>query len=504
MQKDRIFLLGLPINRINMQDTIDSIEQMISNYRKNSASHYVATLNADFLANAHGWTINDPYHPELMKILRGADLLTADGLSIVWFSRWLGNPLPDKITGLEIFTNLAKHLANQGRSIYLLGGLKNIANMAAEKLQKEFPPLKIVGTSSPFILTKGDRLEESLERDRLIIEAINQTKPDVLFIQLGHPKQEIWFERIRSQLHVPVSVGIGGAFESYLGIVKPAPKWMQDKGLAGLHKFYQEPFSLWARYIADFFKLTFLGLPLFIYHHLNAFMTKILHYSKGKELDQFTDPALLFLSSNATMTIIPLPIILDENSAPELLKLLQDALEQDVIILDFAKTRHLDLAGLGSIFQVVQDAKKYRKVVYFLNIHPDIKLLMYFHGLWECVASDSCENSSEIIKRLRLDEGHLFEAIQQINGQVILSFFGELTTDNDYERLLNQMKPILQGKNCIIDMTYCNGIENRGFTFLLSLLAYQQSNGRKLTVRGTNRKVRRQFKIVKLNRALGL
>lgn len=500
MNQNKIFILGLPVDRVNKEEVVIKIDKMMEHYVKQNSPSYVATLNADFLANVHGWDMNHPYHLELIKILREADLLVADGNPLLWISSWFGNPLKEKITGQEMFIYLAEHLAKNGKSIYILGGLKNIAHLAAEKLQNAFPHLRIVGISAPFILTKGERLEESYERDSLIIEAINQAAPDLLFIQLGHPKQEIWFERIRSKLRVPVTVGIGGAFEKYIGKEEIAPKWMSDNKLEWLYRAYRSPLKLWGRYTLDFFKLLFLGLPAVIYYRINEIWTKVANYKKIKS-DQSHDFLFLFLSSTTTMAVLSLPILLDENNISNFLKAYQEASEQDVIILDFLKALHIDLVGLGTLFQVLQDAREKKKNIYALNVSMHVKLLMILNGFWDCISSDNCESSSDIIKRLRLD-GQLFESIQQVNEQVILSFMGELTNTNDYEKLLMQIKPILQGKDCIVNLTYCNGIENRGFTFLLNINEYQKNNKKELILKGANSDVKRQFKIVKLEHLL--
>lgn len=500
MDQDKIILLGIPISCETLEEIAQKVAAILDQRGSHSKPFFLSFVNADFIANVNSWTMYHSYHPELRKILRNTDILSIGDKPLTWLSNLYGYSSKE-ITGEEILILLAKHLSQGGKSVYLLGGQKEVTELAKQKLEKQFPYLHIVGVSSPFILTKGERLEEALERDLLIVEAINQSKPDVLFIQFGHPKQEIWFQRIRAQLAVPVVVGIGGAFGKFVGTKESTSEWAEEKNVDWLGTLSKLPFKLWARYTVDFLKLLVLIIPNFIYHHLNHLLTKISHVFEKDNLNQFKATNSLFLSEKTAISVIPLPVVIDQDSAHELKKRFQEGADQNVLILDFSKTRHLDLVGLGAIFQLYQETKK-NKNLYFFNIHPDTRLLFSMHGIWDCLAINSCRDTSEILQRLRFDDDQLFFAIQQKNNHVTISFFGELTTNHDFEKLLNQLQPILQEKDCQIDLTYCNGIENRGFPFLLRLKEAQKKNGKKLDIIGANSKVKHQFKLVKLQSLL--
>jgi exopolysaccharide biosynthesis WecB/TagA/CpsF family protein len=186
-------------------------------------------------------------HPELLDILRRADLVTADGMPIVWTSKLLGVPLKDRVTGADLVPKLTQEAARRQKSIYFLGGRGDVGRQAADLLKKRYPNLKVAGTDAPFVHTEGAALSEAEEEDQAIVERINRSGADILLIGFGNPKQEIWFDRNRNRLKVPVSIGIGGTYEFIVGSVARAPVWMQKTGLEWVFRITQDPWRLWNR-----------------------------------------------------------------------------------------------------------------------------------------------------------------------------------------------------------------------------------------------------------------
>ena len=253
----KVNVLGIPIHDANYEESIGKIFEMVEGYRLNSVPRYVATANVDFLVNALSWVPGKIRHHELYQALINADLITADGMPIVWLSKLLRTPIKERVTGADLVPQLAKAASTRGASLFFLGGANDVAEKAAKKLSAQYPGLKIAGCNSSQINLN--------KRENSIIEQINQSEADILLIALGNPKQEIWFQRNKHLLKIPVSMGIGATLDFIAGTISRSPIWMQKMGLEWVYRLGQEPRRLWRRYCVDFAKFGFLA-GLFILH----------------------------------------------------------------------------------------------------------------------------------------------------------------------------------------------------------------------------------------------
>ena len=164
--------------------------------------------------------------------------------------------------GIKIVTTPeeAEEAAKKGKTLFFLGGRDGVAGHAARILKSIYPNLNVVGVSSPYIPIEGRELLWAEDEDRMIAKQINESGADILLIGFGNPKQEIWFERNRNRLNVPVSIGVGGTFEFISGITSRAPLWMQKMGMEWFFRLCMEPKRLLKRYIVT--------VPLFIYYNI--------------------------------------------------------------------------------------------------------------------------------------------------------------------------------------------------------------------------------------------
>ena len=244
------------------------------------STKFVATLNVDFVANAvRGWPFGG--NDELWGYLKMADLVTADGMPIVLLSKLMRDPLPERVTGADMVPAICRRCAEEGLSVYVLGGDKDTVEAAFEKLgavngqDARCPSERSHETRDPTSSTTNYQLPTTnyqlriagidpafvkLDQDQPeIVDRINAAKPDVLFVALGNPKQELWMGRNRAKLDVGVMIGVGGTFNFIAGTVKRAPKWMQRCGLEWIYRILQEPGRLWRRYAYGLFKFTWLS-----------------------------------------------------------------------------------------------------------------------------------------------------------------------------------------------------------------------------------------------------
>ena len=223
----------------------------------NTLPAFVATLNVDFVSNAvSGWPFGG--NDELWGYLRNADLVTADGMPIVVLSKLMRQPLPERVTGADMVPAICRRCAEEGLSVYVLGGDKDAVAEAFERLSPT-PPL--TNSPTPSILVGHDDSFVKLDQDQPeIVERINAAKPDILFVALGNPKQELWMGRNLGKLDVGAVIGIGGTFNFIAGRVKRAPKWVQKCGLEWVYRIVQEPGRLWRRYAYGLVKFSWLSL----------------------------------------------------------------------------------------------------------------------------------------------------------------------------------------------------------------------------------------------------
>ena len=254
-------LFGIPVAKVTEAEAVERIIAFAKRRNGHPAggrpptanrqppTRYVATLNVDFVSNAvSGWPFRG--NDELWGYLKAADLVTADGMPLVVLSKLLLNPLPERVTGADMVPAICRRCAEEGLSVYVLGG-DQIAVEEAFRRMDFAKGLRIAGIDPVFV-----KLDESQPE---IVERINAAKPDVLFVALGNPKQELWMGRNAGKLDVPVMIGVGGTFNFIAGRVKRAPVWMQKTGLEWIYRILQEPGRLWRRYAYGLVKFSWLS-----------------------------------------------------------------------------------------------------------------------------------------------------------------------------------------------------------------------------------------------------
>jgi exopolysaccharide biosynthesis WecB/TagA/CpsF family protein len=235
MERVLVNIFNISIDNFSMEETIHYIDYLIA--MKNNS--YVVTPNVDHIVKLQS-------DDEFKTIYDKADLVLADGMPIVWASKLLGKPIKEKVSGSDLFPKLCEHASINGYSIFLLGAALGVAEKAAKKLIEMYPKLNIVGTYSPSFGFENDK-----EENEKIIRMIKESKPDILFVGVGAPKQEKWIFKYKNKYNVPVSLGIGASFDFIAGNIKRAPKWMQNCGLEWFYRLLKEPKRMFKRYIID-------------------------------------------------------------------------------------------------------------------------------------------------------------------------------------------------------------------------------------------------------------
>lgn len=228
---------GLPLDRVTMNETVEVIDGFVRAGRAHGRTHQVATVNVDFVVNA----LEDD---DLAAVLRSADLNLADGVPLVWLSRWLGPTLPERVAGSDLVPRLAEESVERGWHVHLFGGAGDAADRAGRRLRDHYHGARVTASPAPHIRPDG-------EVDKGVVEQIRQLEPDILCVALGNPKQEFFIARHRERLGCPVQIGVGGSLDLIVGERSRAPTWLQRSGGEWIYRALQEPGRLGPRYLHD-------------------------------------------------------------------------------------------------------------------------------------------------------------------------------------------------------------------------------------------------------------
>ena len=167
-------------------------------------------------------------------------LIIADGLPVVWAGRLLGQPLPERVTGIDLFLDLLAAADREQLSVYLLGATPEVLEGVAAQIRARFPKARIAGMRDGYF-----RADE----EAAVAEAIRRAAPDMLFVGISTPKKELFLGRYGASMGVPVCHGVGGSFDVLAGKVQRAPELWQRLGVEWLYRLLQEPRRMWRRYL---------------------------------------------------------------------------------------------------------------------------------------------------------------------------------------------------------------------------------------------------------------
>jgi len=241
----RPVVLGMHFDALTVPQALDRFFELATMPPGPRGCRIAATVNVDFIVNTYCATKSEPRNPALANVLRRAELVIADGMPLVWLSRLIGTPLPERVTGADLVPLIAERAARDHVKLYFLGGAEEYTRRAAEILTERYPGLEIAGIDTPFVKLDAPG---AADLDREICHRINESGASILLVGFGNPKQELWAERNRANLKCGISIGIGGTFNFIAGAVKRAPDWMRRSGTEWIFRIIQEPGRLWKRY----------------------------------------------------------------------------------------------------------------------------------------------------------------------------------------------------------------------------------------------------------------
>ncbi|WP_069470589.1 WecB/TagA/CpsF family glycosyltransferase [Candidatus Marithrix sp. Canyon 246] len=226
-----MYILGMRVDATNYNKATNQVIQWI----KNNESRYVCIANVHMTMEAYD-------KPEFQKIVNSADLVTPDGMPLVWTLRRLGIKIDDRVYGPTLMLHVCEAAEKHGIPIGLYGGSSETLEALKKNLKNKYTKIKIVYSYSPPFRSLTP------EEDEQVVTNINALGVKILLVGLGCPKQEIWMNNHKDRLKV-VMLGVGAAFDFHAGKIKQAPRWMQNIGIEWLFRLIMEPKRLWKRYL---------------------------------------------------------------------------------------------------------------------------------------------------------------------------------------------------------------------------------------------------------------
>ncbi|ERI91985.1 glycosyltransferase, WecB/TagA/CpsF family [Clostridiales bacterium oral taxon 876 str. F0540] len=226
--KDIVKILGVPFNRVTMEETVSKVKKEINSDREKP--YHIITGNPEIVVS---------YKKEkaLQDIINDTDLITPDGIGIILASRWKRDALPERVAGYDLLINVLKEGDKKKWSFYFLGADEDTNRKAVENIKEKYPNVVILGRHNGFF---------NGEEEEKIISEITTTQPDILVVALGAPRAEKWIYRNKSKLNTKVTFGVGGSLDVIAGKVKRAPLIWQKLNLEWFYRLICQP-SRWRR-----------------------------------------------------------------------------------------------------------------------------------------------------------------------------------------------------------------------------------------------------------------
>lgn len=221
MSHQSVKIFGVRFDSVTLEDAF----KLFVTFLKRERTAAVFTPNPEIVLMAQE-------NPELMEALLAAELVIPDGIGIIYASKIHRLGLKERVPGIDLMAKMLRFLNTTKGSMYILGGKPMVAEVAAGRIQEVYPYIQIKGLHDGYF---------DAEEEMRILDEINELKPDVLFVALGCPRQELWIHKHKRLLNCKVAMGVGGAVDVWAGHAKRAPLWMQKTGLEWFYRLIQEP-----------------------------------------------------------------------------------------------------------------------------------------------------------------------------------------------------------------------------------------------------------------------
>lgn len=472
-----VAILGVPFDHVTLQQAVEWMDRMIVSGRP----HYVVTANVDFLVQS----LKDA---ELRRILLDAHMVLCDGTPLVWVSRWLGNPLPERVAGSDLVPLLLKAAAEKKYRVFLLGSTPERMEKAIENLRTKYPDLRIAGHFSPPFASLLEMEHEE------ILKRIKGAEADLLLVAFGCPKQEKWLFMYYRSLGVPVGIGVGASIDFLAGYTKRAPRWMRRCGLEWIYRLLQEPRRLFRRYVIDLF---YFGAAI-------GWQVLRLKRISHRRVPGKTGPDVF---EGLGWVMIRLPPRLDlaavtEHSA----SWNQSALQERPCLVDASGVQFVDSTGVGLLVRLQKHCRQAQ--VPFLLVRPSEPLqralrVMWMEGLFETV-KDLDEGQDRVLKHHQqggLPKVRVQPRPRSESSGATVRWIGEITSLNAervWEETLSGVKSLARGDEVVVDLEEVPFLDSTGMSLMVKLKKWGKNRGVEVVFEKPGDRVRNVLQITRL------
>lgn len=228
-QKDRILLLDTYVDNLSMEETVETVDEFICH----GQPLHLMGVNADKINMLRK-------NMRLKKIINTCDVINADGVSVVWASRFLGLPLKERVAGIDLMEQLVCRAEKKEYTVFFLGAKQRVVEKTVEVMKDKYPNLKIAGFRNGYF-TKNDWDS--------VAEQIKDSKAQLVFVGITSPLKEYLVDYLQKAGINCVFMGVGGSFDVISGDIPRAPRWVQNIGMEWMFRVIQEPRRLWKRYL---------------------------------------------------------------------------------------------------------------------------------------------------------------------------------------------------------------------------------------------------------------
>jgi len=311
--------MGLPFDGLTLEEAVTEAERVMSR----AEPRFWATANLDFATQA---AIN----PALKRALLAADRVLADGQPLVWMSRLLGTPLPERVAGSDLTPRLLASCARRGHAVYLFGSDEVTLKKLQTTLPRRYPGLKIAGAESP-PMGGVDTWDNTS-----YVARMQQSEARLLLVALGCPKQELWIKQFHQQAGIPLAIGIGASLDFLVGKQVRAPRWMRPIGLEWAWRLCSDPRRLTQRYARDFAFLARRGIQEFLLHRRRRAGGEV------TVIEGFAGSQILRIKGNLDTALAQI----------------ERRIHQPNLLLDCRKVSHLGTDGWGMLLQLARFCKQ--------------------------------------------------------------------------------------------------------------------------------------------------
>lgn len=471
-QRDIVVIAGIPFDNLDLSEMLAFAQAAIADGRP----RLVATANVNFVVKAQ-------HDPEFRDIVRRADIITADGMPILWAARLLGHPLKCRLTGSDMVPALLDLAARRDYCVFFLGGGEGVGEVVLDRLARRYPTLRAFAHAPDFA-----PLHE-MAHDA-IVDSIRSRAPDMLFVSLGAGKAEKWINMHLAELNVPICIGVGATIDFLAGRVRRAPAWMQRAGLEWLFRLAQEPGRLFGRYCGDAFGFARAFVPQWL-HGLTG------RAAPGRASAARTAPA-------PGRTIVTVSGRLDAASRDRVTRLALGPLERgETVVLDLAAVTFLDSAGLGALVLLGKKALEHGTQLLAARPSPSARTSLRLARLGDFLPVIDSPGDDQTGQAGPPPSGIV--AVSLADAAIRVDLAGRLDarqTPSVGEALAVRLAENRQAAELVLDMSAVGFLDSSGINLLIKLHKLLSGAGKRLRIAAASPAVRQSLAMARLDKYL--